>query len=124
MRRISLAAAFAGLAVLAGGRTASPAEPDPGPFVRSLWLVQAYGTAQALDPRNDVRTKALLAKALGKENVLTSAGVAGLMTPETFSKLAGADGTLDAAEARRALEADTPEGRKRLLPGVTVHLDD
>ena len=100
-----------------------PDKGDAGPFVRALWLVQRHGTPDAADPRNDLRTKGSLSKALGKEGILTPAGVKGLMDPSEFSKLAGPDGRLDPAEVRGALEADIPDSRRRLLPKVAAHAD-
>jgi hypothetical protein len=97
------------------------AGPDPGPLVRALWLVQRYGTADASDPLNDLRTKAALSKALGKDGSLSTPGVKGLMAPETFTKLAGPDGRLDVAEIARALAADSPASRRRLRPAVAEH---
>ena len=94
----------------------SPDRGDVGPMVRALWLVQRHGTPGAADPRNDIRTKGPLSKALGKEGILTPTGVEGLMDPSEFAKLAGPDGRLDPAEARHAVEADVPESRRRLLP--------
>ncbi len=38
---------------------------DVGPLVRALWLVQRYGTADAVQPANDQRVKGALFKALG-----------------------------------------------------------
>ncbi len=96
---------------------------DVGPLVRALRLVQRHGNDDAADPRNDLRTKARLAKALGKDGSLTRDGANGLMDPSTFSRLAGADGRLDAEEIRRAVEADEPASRKRLLPAVAAHAD-
>ena len=48
-----------------------------GPLVRALWLVQRYGTAEAVDPVNDQRIKGVLFKALGKEGELTVSEVEG-----------------------------------------------
>lgn len=96
-----------------------PADAEPGPMVRALWLVQGRGTAEAADPRNDGRTKARLARALGKDGTLTGANE--LMDPETFARLAGPDGRLGPDEARLATEADAPESRRRLRPGVAAH---
>ena len=96
---------------------------DVGPLVRSLWLVQRFGTAEAVATGNDQRVKGTLSKALGKEGLLTASGVQGLMDSSTFEKLAGADGKLDAAEVRRALDADVPESRERLHPEVAAHAD-
>jgi hypothetical protein len=53
--------------VLAAG---PPPESDPGPFVRALWLFQQYGTADSVDPANDLRVKGALAKALGNDGIL------------------------------------------------------
>ncbi len=96
---------------------------DVGPFIRSLWLVQRFGTAEAVLPENDPKVKGTLSKALGKENVLTASGVHNLMEESTFERLAGSDGTLDDAEVSKALDAEIPESRKRLLPGVAAHAD-
>src|SRR3954447_24836570 len=79
---------------------------DVGPLVRSLWLVQKFGAAESVANRNDQRVTGTLSKALGKEGVLTSAGVRVLMDPSTFEKLAGGDGKLDSAEVQKALDAD------------------
>src|SRR5205807_9487673 len=73
---------------------------DVGPFVRALWLVQRYGTAESVAIRNDQKVKGQLAKALGKAGILTETGVRGLMDPSTFDRLAGSDGKLDAGEVR------------------------
>ncbi len=108
---------------LAMPAAAPPDRSDVGPMVRALWLVQRHGTAEAADPRNDVRTKGTLARALGKEGILTPAGAEDLMDPSTFAKLAGPDGRLDPAEVRAAVEADVPESRRRLLPAVEAHAD-
>jgi hypothetical protein len=94
-----------------------------GPLVHSLWLVLRFGTAEAIDPRNDQMVKGKLSKALGKEGSLTAAGVQGLMDSSTFDRLAGADGRLDTGEARKILEAEMPELRKRLNPKVLAHAD-
>jgi hypothetical protein len=94
-----------------------------GPLVHSLWLVQRFGTAEAIDPRNDQMVKGKLTKALGKEGKLTAAGVQGLMDPSTFEKLAGADGKIDADEVRKMIDAELPESRKGLNPKVAAHAD-
>jgi arsenate reductase (thioredoxin) len=113
---ISLVAA---IALLVGVESAK----DPGPLVRALWLVQRYGTADAVDPANDQRLKGALFKALGKEGDLTFAELGGLMDADTFKELAGADDRLDAAEIRSAVEAAAPEARSGLLPRVREHAD-
>lgn len=121
MMPVSLIAAFA--------LTAGPAPSgDIGPLVRALWLVQRYGTAEAVDPAADQRVKGVLFKALGKEGELTLAELRGLMDADTFKKLAGSDDRIDAAELRSAAAAAMPESRTRLLPkilricGVPDHL--
>ena len=96
---------------------------DVGPLVRLLWLVQRFGTTEAIGPENDQKLKGTLSKALGKEVTLTAPGLRGLMEPSTFDRLAGADGKLDAEELRDALAADVPESRKRLNPKVVAHAD-
>lgn len=96
---------------------------EVGPLVRSLWLVQRFGTAESVLPANDQRVKGQLAKALGKENFLTSTGVQALMESSTFTRLAGADGKLDQSEVKKALEVDMPESRKRLSAKVAAHAD-
>jgi hypothetical protein len=129
MRSLTLGA-WACLVLLPAGvaQTAVRAEEpktraDAGAFVRGLWLVQRFGTAEAADPRNDVRTKAAVAKALGKDGALTLAGAKSVMNGSTFNKLAGADGRLDPSEVRRALDADAPPTRSRLLPQIVSHVE-
>ena len=47
--------------------SSDPTQTNAGPFVRSLWLLQRYGTADAVNPANDQRVKAILAKATAKD---------------------------------------------------------
>lgn len=96
---------------------------DVGPLVRALWVVQRYGTVEAIAPENDQRTKGILAKALGKDGVLTLSEVGGFMEPDRFAKLAGSDERIDAADIQRAAEAAIPESRRHLLPKVREHAD-
>ncbi len=96
----------------------SKSDGTAGPLVRALWLVQRYGTAEAVKPENDQRTKGMLAKALGKDAVLTADKVKALIDPETFTKLAGSDGRLETQEVRQIMDSETPESRKRLFPQV------
>ncbi len=110
---------FFALVALAG----SPETPDVGPLVRSLWLVQRHGTAEALDPKNDQRVKAALSKAVAKDGVITLKELGGFMQPDTFNKLAGPDASLDSTETVRALEAATPESRAKLAPKLRAHAD-
>ncbi len=110
---------FLVLTVLAGPLDS----PDVGPLVRALWLVQRYGTPDALDPKNDQKVKAVLAKALAKDGVITLEELGALMRPDTFRKLAGPDGSLDSDETVKALEASTPESRRKLFPKVRAHAD-
>src|SRR5690348_2833920 len=79
---------------------------DVGPLVRSLWLVHRYGTTESVQPQNDQKLKGKLSKALGKQGILTAAGVQGLMDSSTFAKLAGDKGQIDPTEVRKCLEAD------------------
>ncbi len=96
---------------------------DVGPLVRSLWLVQRYGTSASVLPQNDQKVKGKLSKALGKEGSLTAVGAQGLMDPSTFAKLAGDDGRLDSAQIKRIVEGDMPDARKRLNPKVVDYAD-
>ena len=96
---------------------------DVGQLSRALWLVHHYGTAGSIDPANDPRVKGALAKALGNDGVLAFSELEGLMKPETFRKLAGADGLLQSEEIRQAVDLAAPESRKRLLPKVRDHAD-
>ncbi len=107
------------LALGAGPQSAG----DTGPFVRALWLLQRFGTAEAADPANDPRLKGVLFKALGKDGELELSSLDGLMERETFKKLAGADGRINPAEVERVLESDVPRSRLRLLPRVRAHAD-
>jgi hypothetical protein len=96
---------------------------DAGPFVRALWLVQRFGTAEALHPANDQRTKGTVSKAIGKDEALTLSKIEGLMEPAAFRKLAGSGERLDATAINRALEATEPESRKNLFAKVREHAD-
>ncbi len=111
------------LALLLVPATRSWAGDDVGPLVRSLWLVQRYGTVESVKPENDQKTKGKLAKALGKQGILTALGVQGLMDPSTFAKLAGRDEQLDSAEVKKCLEAGLPESRTALYPRVAAYAD-
>src|SRR5271166_3492520 len=102
-----LVSLFTALALMAGPVPSN----DAGPLVRALWLVQRYGTADAVDPANDQQVKGALFKALGKEGELTAPELGGLMDADTFKKLAGPDNRLDAAEIRSAVDAAVPESR-------------
>ncbi len=111
---------IAALALVAG----APAPGDNvGPLVRAVWLVQRYGTADAVLPANDQRLKGALFKALGKDGELTLSELDGLMEPETFKKLAGSDDRMSREEITKAVEAAAPESRMRLLPKVREHAD-
>jgi arsenate reductase (thioredoxin) len=101
----------------------SPETHDVGPLVRSLWLIQRYGTAEVSNPANDQRVKGVLSKALAKDGVITFPELGGLMQPDTFNTLAGPDATLDAADITRALDAATPESRTKLAPKLRAHAD-
>jgi arsenate reductase len=107
---------FAIVALLAV--SVAPEASDVGPLVRALWLVQRYGTADATTPANDQRVKAVLAKAVAKDGVITLSELGGLMLPETFQKLAGSD-----AKIKQAVDAATPETRTRLARKLREHAD-
>ena len=83
-----------------------------GTFVRALWLVERYGTAEAADPANDQRVKRVIFKAVGKGGELDLSEVGGFMEAETFNKLAGPDGRVGAGgKSSTAVEAAVPESR-------------
>ncbi len=113
---------FSLIAVLALVAGPAPGD-DVGPLVRALWLVQRYGTADAVHPASDQRLKGVLFKALGKEGELTSSELDGFVDAETFKKLAGPDDKMTAAEISKAVETAVPESRMRLLPKVREHAD-
>ncbi len=98
-------------------------DSDTGPFVRSLWFVQRYGTATATDPGNDQRVKGALAKALGKDGGLALSKLEGFIESDTIKKLAVADGRISAAKIKQAVDAAVPESRTRLRPKVREHAD-
>jgi hypothetical protein len=100
-----------------------PGTSDPGPLVRSLWLVQRYGTAEAVNPANDQRVKAALSKAFAKDGVISLSELGGFMGPDTFKTLAGSDDSLDSADITRALTDATPESRAKLSPKIREHAD-
>jgi len=112
-------AIIAALALAAGPAPAG----DVGPLVRALWLVQRFGTADAVDPANDQRVKGALFRALGKDGELTLSQLDGFIEPETFKKLAGSDDHISPDEIRKAVENAVPESRNRLLPTVRQHAD-
>jgi len=114
------------LAMLAASAVAAEKEEqrDPGSFVRALWTVQRFGPLEAADPRNDGRTKALLAVAVAKDGAITEQAVEkNLMDSKTFQALGGDDDCLKAADLRQALDSSLPETRRWLLPAVAAHLD-
>ena len=101
----------------------SSGSPDVGPLVRSFWLLQSFGTADATDPANDLRVKGVLAKALAKDNEITLPELGGLMKPDVFQKLAGTDSKIDATEVAGVVADTVPESRKNLKPKARNHAD-
>jgi len=101
----------------------TPIVHDPGPFVRLLWLVQQFGTPDAVNPANDSKLKARLAKAQGKDAIVTLEELGSFMKPDTFEKLAGADGSIDASDAAKALEAATPVSLTKLHSKLRAHAE-
>ncbi len=94
--------------------------PD-SPFLNLLWLVQECGTADAVDPAHDVKTKAEIVAALRKGKSLTRQTTERFMAPDTFARLAGDDGELDPAEVQRHVEKQIPATRRALLPALEQH---
>jgi protein-tyrosine-phosphatase len=91
------------------------------PFLNLLWLVHSSGTAEATTSAHDVHTKAAIVAALKKGGALTQQTAEGLMTKDTFSRLAGDDGELDPAEVRQFLEQQVPESRKVMFHKLALH---
>jgi hypothetical protein len=96
---------------------------DPGPFVRALWLVQRVGINDAANPVNDIRTKAKLAKGLGKDSIFTQTELDGLMDPKTFKSIAGQDDTINASDVSQALDRLAIESRSHLNAKTKSHAD-
>jgi hypothetical protein len=117
--RFSAAVVFLTIMTLGAG----PANDDPGPLVRALWLLQRYGSADAADPANDQRLKGGLFKMLGKDGELTRSELGDWMAEKTFQQLAGDDDRLSPAEIARAVHTAVPESRTWLLPRVREHAD-
>ncbi len=113
---------FSLIAALALATSSAP-PTDVGPLVRALWLVQRYGTADAVNPANDQRVKGALFKALGKDGELSLSELDGIVAPETFAKLAGSDNRMSPAEINEAVETAVPESRTRLLARLKDYAD-
>jgi arsenate reductase len=107
------------LALAAGPAPSS----DAGPLVRALWLVQRYGTAEAVDPGNDPRVKGALFNGLSKDGKLSRKELEGLVDAGTFEKLAGSDESIGAEEIRAAVESAVPATRLRLFGSVKEYAD-
>jgi hypothetical protein len=125
LRVVIISAILAHLAMTAMGSISHAAEavvpPKTAPLVNALWLIHRYGTTQAIRPEQDADVKTELVRVLTKEKALTAAGVVNLMSPDTFARLAGEDGRLDAVEIERALATETPASRRNLFPQVEAH---
>jgi len=96
---------------------------DVGPLVRALWLMQSYGVPAAATPKNDVSLKSLLVKALASDGILQLSELGGLMHPDTFKKLAGSDGKIDAEEVAGALASAVPASRNKLNRQLSAHAE-
>ena len=96
---------------------------DVGPLVRALWLMQSYGVPAAANPKNDVSLKSLLAKAQANDGLLQLSELGGLMHPDTFEKLAGSDGKIDAEEVTGALASAVPATRNKLNKQLSAHAE-
>jgi hypothetical protein len=108
-------------ALLLVGPVTVRAEGDAGQFVRLLWLFHEYGMTDAVAPAADSTLKGRIIKAMGRDGVIEARGAQGLMDPQRFGKLAGADGRLDADEVSAAVQAVIPPSRGRLAPTVAAH---
>ena len=47
---------------------------DVGPLVRSLWLVQRYGTAESVQPQNDQKTQGETVQGTGQSKASSPRG--------------------------------------------------
>lgn len=108
-------------AQVTGARSGAPSGPQLNSFVQLLQLVQTCGTPPAVDPARDGHTKADVSIALRQGFPLTVSRLEGLMSQETFSRIAGDDVRLESNEILRELDRETPESRKRLFPKVQAH---
>jgi hypothetical protein len=102
---------------------AVPPVPDAGPFVRLIWLMQEFGTPEAVHPKNDSKLKSILAKANSQGGTVHRDALGNWMQPENFEKLAGRDGSIDPGEAANALKSATPASRNALHPLLRSHAD-
>jgi len=96
---------------------------DVGPLVRALWLLQSYGLPDAANPDNDIRLKGLLGKALAHDGLIHLPELGDLMQPDTFKKLAGSDGKIDAEEVAEALASAVPASRSKLNRQLSAHAE-
>jgi hypothetical protein len=101
----------------------APASPDPGPFVRALWLFQRFGQADAVGPERDQALKGALFKALDQDGGIRRSGVRTLMSASTWDRLGGDEERLGPEEVRHALDSDRPASRDRLDPRVRAHAE-
>jgi hypothetical protein len=96
-------------------------EPDLGPAVRAICLFQALGTPEVLG--HDSLIKARLAKSISNDRFISFTEVEGLISRDTYTKIAGEDGQLDDNEIRNQLDSLQPESRRRLTEGLSQHAD-
>jgi arsenate reductase (thioredoxin) len=99
------------------------ATSEHGLFVRSLWLLQQYGTQAATDARNDVGLKSALAKAIAKDSTITFNEVREYMSSEKFQEIAGKDHLIDSKDIANALDSCVPASRAKLNPKVRAHAE-
>ena len=68
----------------------STAEQE-GLFVRSLWLLQQYGSEAAADAQHDRSLKSALTKALANDSEITFNEIREFMSSKSFEAIAGKD---------------------------------
>lgn len=107
----------------APAREVAETEPNPGPFVRALWLVQERGTREAAAPAADKSTKARLGAGLDKSGALSASRAKDFFSGPTFELLAGDDAMLDADEIGRALADAAPASRSTLARALSSHME-
>lgn len=93
-----------------------------GPFSQALWLFQARADIEPNLPAQDRQLKAVLAKALAKDNSITFSEVDSFMTHETFKTIAGPDEAMSSTELSDAADQLVPASRSRLTPALREHL--
>ena len=100
----------------------STAEQE-GLFVRSLWLLQQYGSEAAADAQHDRSLKSALTKALANDSEITFNEIREFMSSKSFEAIAGKDSSIDTDDISRALHSSLPGDRAKLNAKVRQHAE-